>query len=215
MSTFSKLLSRVSLTLAFASLVGLSAAAQTGNSSSTSNQSSKTEQTGRQEHAHSSASASGASTAPNAIDRNFLKSADEGNLQEIQLAKLAKEKASSPQVKQFAERMETDHTKNEEQLKALAAKEKITLPTQPNVLKRRSDDKLAKLSGEQFDKKYMSTMLNDHKKDVTAFRREVKMAQNPQVKAYAEHSLPTLESHLKEAENIAPKTQTTAQNTSH
>ncbi len=57
-------------------------------------------------------------------------------------------------------------------------------------------------------------MVKDHKKDVSEFQREARIGQNPQIKSFASQTLPTLQEHLKQAENIAPKTQTTAQNTS-
>jgi putative membrane protein len=76
-----------------------------------------------------------------------------------------------------------------------------TLDAKDKALKER----LSKLSGESFDRAYMESMVKDHKKDVAEFRQESKAGENAQVKNFAAKTLPTLESHLHEAENIAPK----------
>jgi putative membrane protein len=58
-------------------------------------------------------------------------------------------------------------------------------------------DPLQKLSGNVFDREYMSAMIRDHSQDVARFRAESKSAQFADVKQYASSSLPTLEDHLK------------------
>ena len=61
------------------------------------------------------------------------------------------------------------------------------------------------MSGAQFDKAYMNYMVADHKKDVADFQKEAAHANDPDVKNFAQTTLPTLESHLQQAESIAPK----------
>ena len=138
-------------------------------------------------------------------DQSFLKEAAAGGLAEVELGQLAAEKASNPEVKKFAERMVTDHGKANDQLKELAAQKGIELPTEPSAKHKATKERLSKLSGDEFDKAYMSDMLSDHKKDVAAFRKESTEGKDLLVKEFATKTLPTLEDHLKEAESISPK----------
>jgi putative membrane protein len=151
-----------------------------------------------------SAQAGQSSTKISAADKTFAKNAAEGGIAEVELGKLATEKAGSDQVKQFGERMVNDHSKANDQLKQVAETQGITLPTEPSPMQRAEKERLSKLSGEQFDKAYMAEMLKDHKKDISEFRTESKSGQDPAVKDFATQTLPTLESHLKDAESIAP-----------
>lgn len=138
-------------------------------------------------------------------DQSFLKEAAAGGLAEVELGQLAAEKASNPEVKKFAERMMTDHGKANDQLKEIAAQKGIELPTEPSAKHKATKERLSKLSGDEFDKAYMSDMLSDHKKDVAAFRKESTEGKDAVLKEFATKTLPTLEDHLKEAESISPK----------
>lgn len=141
----------------------------------------------------------------NASDQQFLKKAADDNLAEIEMAKLALQKASSQQVKKFAQTMSTDHGKVKDQLDKIASNERVDLPKTLRPKNKATKDRLAKSSGEQFDNAYMAEMLKDHKEDVATFLRERNSAQDTDIKGFAERSLPTLESHLKQAESIAPE----------
>jgi putative membrane protein len=135
-------------------------------------------------------------------DRKFVEKAAEGGMAEVDLGKLAEEKASSPQVKQFAERMVNDHTKANDQLKEVAQQEGIQLPDRLSADAVMTKNQLSQLSGPQFDAVYMRDMVKDHKKDVSEFQHESTSATNPEVKQFASETLPTLQSHLQEAEHI-------------
>jgi putative membrane protein len=138
-----------------------------------------------------------------AADRAFVKKAAQGGKAEVELGQLATEKASSDAVKKFGQRMVDDHTKANEQLQALAAKENVTLPDKPNAQQRQEKARLEKLSGEQFDRAYMRLMVQDHTKDVAEFQRESKSAKDPGVKDFASTTLPTLKEHLSLAKKTA------------
>jgi putative membrane protein len=145
-----------------------------------------------------------------AADRQFVKKAAEGGLAEVQLGQLATEKAASPEVKQFGQRMVDDHTKANEQLKQVASDEGVTIPDKLSAKDAATKARLEKLSGKAFDHAYMRDMVMDHTKDVSDFRMESKNAKDPAVKDFATQTLPTLESHLKDAKSIAPKPTRTA-----
>ncbi len=150
-------------------------------------------------------SASSSTGKLSASDRQFLDKAAQGGIAEVELGQLAQQKSQDPKVKAFGERMVTDHSKANDQLKSLAQSKGMTLPTQPNAKDKAEKDRLSKLSGEQFDKAYMNYMVKDHTKDVSEFRKESQSAKDSDVKSFASSTLPTLESHLQEAKQIAPK----------
>jgi putative membrane protein len=119
-----------------------------------------------------------------------------GGMAEVELGQLASQKAQSDQVKQFAQRMVQDHGKANDELKSLAQQKNITLPTELDAKHKATHDRLSKLSGAQFDRAYMQDMLQDHRKDVNEFRKESQSGRDPEVKAWAAKTLPTLEEHL-------------------
>jgi putative membrane protein len=133
--------------------------------------------------------------------QEFVKEAAVGGMAEVEMGKLAADKASSDEVKKFGERMVEDHGKANDELKTLAQNKNITLPTSLDAKHKATLDRLSKLSGESFDRAYMQEMVKDHKKDVNEFRTESKSGKDPDVKAWAAKTLPTLEEHLKLAQD--------------
>ena len=142
------------------------------------------------------------STAKRANDAFVLNAAKDG-MAEVELGKLGVEKASRDEVKKFAQRMADDHSKANDELKSLAEKKAITLPTSVDAKHKATQDRLAKLSGAAFDRAYMQDMVSGHRKAVAAFRTESKSGKDADVKAWAAKTLPTLEEHLKQAQNTA------------
>jgi putative membrane protein len=137
-------------------------------------------------------------------DQKFMKDAAVGGMMEVELGRLATQKAANADVKTFGQRMVDDHSKANEQLKSLAAQKGVTLPTTLPTDMRQEMDKLSKLSGAAFDKMYMSHMLKDHKKDVAEFEKEASKASDSSLKSFAQQTLPTLREHLQMAQTIAP-----------
>jgi len=135
-----------------------------------------------------------------ASDQKFVMDAAKGGLAEVELGKLAQEKASSEQVKNFGKRMVDDHSKANDELQTLAKNKNITLPSDLDPKDKALKDRLSKLSGPAFDRAYMNAMLQDHRKDVSEFRTESTKGRDADVKAFASKTLPTLEDHLKLAQ---------------
>lgn len=146
-------------------------------------------------------------------DQKFVKEAAQGGMAEVELGQLAVAKGSSADVKAFGQRMVDDHTQASDKLKQLASKKGIQLPSNLDAKDRATKLRLSKLSGEQFDKAYMQDMVQDHKKDVAAFEQESNSGADADIKNFARQTLPTLESHLKAAETIAPKVMGASENT--
>lgn len=138
-------------------------------------------------------------------DKAFVKSAAGGGMVEVQLGELAAKNAASQEVKDFGQRMVTDHGKANDELKTLAANKNITLPTELKGKQKEKVDKMSKLTGADFDKKYMKAMVNDHVKDVKKFQKAAKEVKDPEINAFAAKTLPTLEQHLQMAKELAKK----------
>jgi putative membrane protein len=193
----------------FSGLVLIPVAAQTGsNPGSSSNKSQSTQSS-------SPASQSSSSEKLSAADRHFIQRAAEGNQAEVELGKLATEKGSSQDVKQFGQKMVDDHSKAKQELQQIASEKHVRLPDGLSAKNLGTKTHLQKLSGKQFDQAYMHNMVADHTKDVSEFQRETISAKDPEVKSYAQNTLPTLQDHLKMAKQIAPKTTVASSKTSH
>jgi len=134
-------------------------------------------------------------------DRSFSMKAAEGGREEVELGRLAQSKASSDAVKQFGQRMVDDHGNANKELMDLAASKNVQLNDKA-AKKEPVVEKLNKLQGQEFDREYVKEMVKDHKKDVAEFRRMHSGAIDPNLKAWIDKTLPTLEDHLKTIEGI-------------
>ncbi|WP_224985024.1 DUF4142 domain-containing protein [Geomonas agri] len=137
-------------------------------------------------------------------EKSFVKEAASGGMMEVELGQMAKERGKSQEVKDFGQRMVTDHGKANDELKSLVDN-RMKLPTKLEMKHKGMVDKLANASADEFDKKYAEAMLKDHKKDVEKFRKESKKAKDPQLKEWIEKTLPVLEQHLQHAKDMAHK----------
>lgn len=136
------------------------------------------------------------------MDHHFAMEAAQGGMAEVKLGQLAQDKGSSDAVKQFGKKMVDDHSKANDQLKGIAAKENLTLPTEIDAKDEAVYDRLSKLSGAEFDRAYARDMVRDHKKDVAEFQKEANNGKNDDIKNFASQTLPTLQEHLKMAEGL-------------
>ena len=150
--------------------------------------------------ASSTAKDQGTGAMPKA-DRSFLTKAAQGGVAEVELGKLAQDKAQNPQVKEFAARMVKDHGEANEKLKKIASSKGVDLPSDASKSARSEMDKLAQKSGGDFDREYMKHMVSDHKKDVSEFEKQAKSGKDAELKAFADQTLPTLREHLKMAQS--------------
>ena len=135
--------------------------------------------------------------------QSFLQKAAEGQQAEIALGQLASERAADRQVKEFGAQMMQDHRKASAEIRQLAAKEGVLLPSELTGRHKDKQEQFAQLSGREFDRAYMEYMLRDHRKDVKEFERNVKAITDPQVLHWAEGTLPLLKEHLRQAQQIA------------
>jgi putative membrane protein len=136
-------------------------------------------------------------------DASFYKKAAEGGMAEVQMGQLAQDKSATQSVKDFGAMMMKDHSAANEKLKAIAEGKGIKLPTSPSVMQMASKTKLEALSGKTFDTSYIKGMVEDHQEDIKEFTKEADSGQDPDAKAFAAATLPTLRAHLRKIQAIA------------
>lgn len=137
-------------------------------------------------------------------DHDFVMDAAMGGLMEVELGHIAAQKGMSESVKQFGQRMVDDHSKANEELMTLATSKGMTLPTTLDEKHQKDVTKLSAMSGADFDRAYSKMMLSDHTKDVKEFEKQSTKAADPDIKAFASKTLPTLQEHLRMAKALEP-----------
>ncbi len=135
-------------------------------------------------------------------DKGFVTSAAKGGTTEVELAQDAVSHATNPDVKAFAQKIIEDHTKANTELAQLAAGKGVTMPTETDARLKEAKERLEKLTGKTFDQAFVRQMVEDHKSTIKLFEDESKAAADPDVKKFAESTLPTLREHLKTAEGL-------------
>jgi putative membrane protein len=116
-------------------------------------------------------------------DKKFLAMAAQSDQNEIALSQLADQKTTNPAVKAFAEKMVTEHTQMTASMKPFADAWGLTPPSGPDADHQKAIDTLNGLSGNDFDKQYMSDMVTDHAKALRAFTTEAKDTKDPKFRA--------------------------------
>jgi putative membrane protein len=132
----------------------------------------------------------------------FARKAAIGGMTEVELGRLAVERASNARVKEFGQRMVNDHTSANTELRVAAREQGIVLPTELDTEHKAVVDKLSRLSGSAFDQAYMRDMVMDHEEDVAEFSRAAQSPGDSPVKSFAAKALPTLQDHLKMARDV-------------
>jgi len=137
-------------------------------------------------------------------DRQFMMKAAQGGMLEVETSKLAMERASSQQVKDYAKMLHDDHTAANKKLMELAQQKGVDLPKELDAKHKQELARLQKLQGEEFDRAYLEHMgMKDHRKDIQDFEKQARSAKDAQVKSFAEQTLPTLRKHLTQGQQLA------------
>jgi putative membrane protein len=141
-------------------------------------------------------------------DTKFVNNAARDGEAEVILGKLAAEKAKSEDVKKFGQQMVDDHTKANEELKAIAKSKEIDLEKAAAMGTKKGErisQKLNKLEGDEFDKGYVAIMIKEHESAVKLFKTQSEKGEDADLKAFAAKTLPTLEHHLSMVKELQSK----------
>lgn len=132
----------------------------------------------------------------NSDTKDFVNEAAAGGMMEVELGNVAIKNSSTNRVKDFGKMMVDDHTKINDQLKDLASGKNIELPTTVTHDQQKDIDKLSKETGSEFDKDYVSMMVDDHQKDIDAFKKAADKTTDPDIKSFVTNTIPVLQKHL-------------------
>ena len=136
-------------------------------------------------------------------DEKFVKEAAEGGMAEVEIGKLAQQKAQNPEVKKLAETIVKDHEAANAQLMAIASGKGVDMPKATAEMKgdhKKLHDKLSKANGIDFDREYVKAMVDDHKKDIKKFEEQAKDGKDAELKSFAQQAVPKLKQHQQMAE---------------
>ena len=135
--------------------------------------------------------------------KSFIKDASSAGLVEVELGRVAHDKGSSQDVKAYGDRMVLDHGKADEELKGIAAQKNVKLPLQVERKHTTMIAMLSRLSGPEFDRKYMLSMVEHHIRNIARFKKAIRKVKDQDLKAWAAATLPLLQQHLQLAQEVA------------
>jgi putative membrane protein len=138
----------------------------------------------------------GGPTAPHSTDQEFMQSAAHSDQNEIQLSKLALEKGVTGMVKDHANMMIKDHTKSTTDLKAIAGKKNVTLPTDMDAEHKTIAATMRGLSGKDFETKFMDQMVQDHQKTLNTLKAHQQMTKDTDLQGFISKVTPVVQNHL-------------------
>ncbi|WP_325640238.1 DUF4142 domain-containing protein [Chitinophaga sp.] len=153
----------------------------------------------------SNQSADPALPIPAKADADFLVEAASGGMTAVQLGQLAQTNSLNREIKAFGDMMIKDHRKSREKLSTLATSKNMVLPDSISGHQQKIKERLGRKKGEAFDRAYISFVIDDHKKDIRAFRRAAENAADPEIRAFAMDQLPLLNWQLDTARNLQKK----------
>jgi putative membrane protein len=142
-------------------------------------------------------------TGPHANDNEFMMTAAHSDQNEIQQSKMALAKGVTGMAKDMANKMIADHTKSTADLKQIAAKKGVTLPTDMDADHKAMAPAMEKLSGKAFEQQYIKQMVADHQKTANTMAAHQTMTKDSDIQGFITKTLPVVESHLQMAENDA------------
>lgn len=139
-------------------------------------------------------------------DREFVTEQLAMGTGEIELGRLAQQRGTHPEVKEFGALMVKEHQMAAEELKPIAARantgRETAAKTGDHDDHQEAFEELSKLSGREFDRKYIEEMIDDHEEGIADVERKAENASDPDVKAWAAKTLPTMRQHLERAKSI-------------
>lgn len=146
-------------------------------------------------------SASGAGAMVSRDDSRMMTDLAHTNIAEIETGKLALEKSLNPQVKKFAQHMIDDHTAALKELQTVAQTKGVTLPDDTDMKHKTKAAALKVMTGNSFDSQYMKRAgVGDHQRTLELLQKVQKNAKDPELKAMAIKMMPTVQEHLKMAQ---------------
>lgn len=141
--------------------------------------------------------------APKSPDKMFLHKASQGGYAEVQLGQLAAQKGNSDEVKKFGQKMVDDHSALNDQMKPFVESAGLKPPMKLDKKDQAEYDKLNGLSGDAFDKEYITFMVKDHHGDLREFRKEEATTTDASLKDAVAKGESVIKEHTEMADKLA------------
>ena len=135
-------------------------------------------------------------------DRAFIRDAAEGGLAEVKMGELGQQKATSQDVKNLAKTLQDDHQKANDELTSIAKSKGIELPSGMGAHES-AINSLENKQGQEFDRSFVKDTIRDHNQDISKFERAANDLDDPDLKAFAQKTVPVLRNHLSMAEQAS------------
>lgn len=135
------------------------------------------------------------------MEKRFVTKAADSGMTEINLAKLATERASNPEVKSYAQMLVDDHQKVADDLKSLAARKNVTLDEE-DLGSDRAHKRLSKKTGMDFDQEFVEHMVDQHESDVKMFEKAAEDSKDQDLRSFASKHVGALRQHLQQARSL-------------
>ena len=132
----------------------------------------------------------------------FLMRVANSGIAEVEMTSLAQQKATYQSVKDLAVMLHKDHTAVNEQVRNLAGQKNIVLPATVTEEKQKEIDNLKKMTGKDFDRVFIKTMVDNHEASIDKFQKAMENAKDADIKSFADKTLPALRMHLDSAKAI-------------
>jgi putative membrane protein len=133
----------------------------------------------------------------------FVEQAAAASLADVRLGELAAEKELSAEVQEFGRQLVTDHRQAGEELKSIAEAQNLEVPDELPAAEEEAVDRLAGLSGEEFEREFLDQVVAGHEQAVELFRRaSTSTGLGAELQQFASRTLPSLERHLEHARQL-------------
>lgn len=137
------------------------------------------------------------------LDRQFIIDAAQAGMAEVSLGQMAVERATNDAVKQYGQRMVEEHTKANTELLQIASRKGVTPPKDMGPKYKAAMERLSQLPREAFDQAYINEAgMNGHLESLAVFQRQAQLGQDPDLKAFAAKTLPTVQNHLQRVSEL-------------
>jgi putative membrane protein len=131
------------------------------------------------------------------VDRHFLDNAVKSSMEEVEISRVAVERTSNPKVRDFAQMIVSDHENANEVLTSIATGRGVSVPAKNNEA-----STWTKKDAKSFDKDYIDKMVSAHEDAVKLFQKEATDGDDPEAVAFARKTLPKLQHHLEQANDL-------------
>lgn len=190
-------------------IAGFASAQQAGQTSQGIGQSStaqpdRSQSTGSSQTGSMTGAGSSMASSQKIDDKEFVKQATSGGLYEVESSKMVQDKVKDPQIKQLAKTMEQDHKQANDELKKIAKQANIDVPSSPQGQDQQmlSQLKQSQSDEQQLGQQYVQQQIQAHQKSIQLFQQAQTQVQDPQLKQFAQKTLPKLEQHLQHLQQI-------------